>query len=54
MSATNSTVTILDNSEKPIIVNGSSAGITVTLGSGNYKVIPPSVSGFYEQIPSSN
>jgi hypothetical protein len=54
MSATNSTVTILDNIEKPIIVKGSSAGITVTLGSGNYKVIPPSVSGFYEQILSSN
>jgi len=54
ISATNSTVTILDNSEKPIIVKGSSAGITVTLGSGNYKVIPTRVSGFYEQILSSN
>ena len=54
MSATNSTVTILDNSEKPIIVKGSSAGMTVTLGSGDYKVIPTIVSGFYEQILSSN
>ena len=53
ISVTNSTVTILDNSEKPIIVKGSSAGITATLGSGNYKVIPR-VSGFYEQISSSN
>ncbi|HXP50837.1 MAG TPA: hypothetical protein VN922_12825, partial [Bacteroidia bacterium] len=54
ISATNSTVTILDNSEKPITVKGSSAGITVRLGSGNYKVIPTIVSGFYEQILSSN
>jgi hypothetical protein len=54
MSATNSTVTILDNSEKPIIVKGSSAGMTVTLGSGDYKVIPTIVSGFYEQILSPN
>jgi hypothetical protein len=51
MSATNSTVTILYNSEKPIIAKGSS---TVTLGSGHYRVIPTRVSGFYEQIPSSN
>jgi hypothetical protein len=51
MSATNSTVTILDNNKKPIIVKGSSADITVTLGSG---VIPTRVSGFYEQILSSD
>jgi hypothetical protein len=54
MSATNSTVTILDNSEKPMIVKGSSAGMTVTLRSGDYRVIPTRVSGFYEQILSSN
>lgn len=53
MSA-NSTVTVLDNSEKPIIVKGSSAGMTVTLGSGDYRVIPTKVSGFYGQILSSN
>jgi hypothetical protein len=54
MSATNSTVTVLDNSGKPIIVKGSSAGMTVTLVSGDYRVIPARVSGFYEQILSSN
>jgi hypothetical protein len=54
MSATNFTVTVLDNSEKPILVKGSSAGMTVKLGSGEYRVIPTRVSGFYEQIPSSN
>jgi hypothetical protein len=54
MSATNSTVTILDNSEKPMIIKGSSAGMTVTVGSGDYRVIPTRVSGFYEQILSSN
>jgi protein involved in ribonucleotide reduction len=53
MSA-NSTVTVLDNSEKPIIVKASSAGMTVTLGSGDYRVIPTRVSGFYEQTLSSN
>src|SRR5215469_5964989 len=54
ISATISTVTILDNNKKPIIVKGSSADITVTLGSGDYRVIPTRVSGFYEQIPSSD
>ncbi len=53
ISATNSTVTIVYNSEKPIIAKGS-ATMTVTLGSGHYMVIPTRVSGFYEQIPSSN
>lgn len=54
MSTTNSTVTVIDNNAKPIIVKGSAAGTTVGLGPGNYKVVTTRASGFYGQVLSSN
>lgn len=54
MSTTNSTVTIIGNNAKPIIVNGSAAATTVALRPGNYTVAAPRVSGFYGQVLSPN
>ena len=52
LSTTNSTITVIGNNAKPLIVKDSGAGTTVALGAGNYTVVAPSVSGFYGQILS--
>ncbi|MFZ0515360.1 MAG: hypothetical protein WAM14_27430 [Candidatus Nitrosopolaris sp.] len=54
MSTTNSTVTVLGNNAKPVIVKDAAAGTTVAVGPGNYTVAAPRVSGFYGQVFSPN
>jgi hypothetical protein len=52
LSTTNSTVTVISDNAKPVIVKGSAAGTTAALWSGKYTVVAPRVSGFYGQVLS--
>lgn len=54
LSTTNSTLTVIGNNAKPVIAKGSATGTTVALDSGNYTVVAPTVSGFYEQVLSTD